>query len=231
MNPIDSLPLFEHYGVVILPALAISEQVGVPLPAAPALLAIGALAAHGRVNISLVLAVLAAASLSMDLLWHELGRRHGARVLDRFFRWSSKPDESRRRAAAFFARHGARSMLIAKFVPGLTTVMPPLAGVFAVGRLRFVLYDLAGVLLWAVTWLSAGYFFSDGIALIASRASAFGRLFGLVVVMALIGYVLFRYRRRRRGLAQLARERPPSGGSRPGQTLEGRGDKRFLDAA
>src|SRR5262245_3914129 len=206
MNPVDSLHLFEQYGLIILPALAIAEQIGIPLPAAPVLLAVGALAAHGRVNIALVLVTLSVAALATDLAWYELGRRHGSRVLERLYRWSSRPDECRRRAAAVFTRHGARSMLVAKFLPGLTTILPPLAGVFAVGRVRFVLYDFAGVLLWAVTWLSAGYFFSDGIALIANRVTALGHLFGLVVVIMLIGYALFLYRRRRRALAELAGE-------------------------
>ena len=72
-------------------------------------------------------------------------------------RLSLEPDSCLRRAEGIFARHGARSMLAAKFVPGLTTVMPPLAGVFAVSRVRFALYDLAGVLLWAGTWMGLGY--------------------------------------------------------------------------
>jgi membrane protein DedA with SNARE-associated domain len=232
MNPVDSLHLFEQYGLVILPALAIAEQVGIPLPAAPVLLAVGALAAHGRVNIALVLVTLSVATLATDLAWYELGRRHGASVLERLYRWSSRPEECRRGAAALFARHGARSMLVAKFLPGLTTILPPLAGVFAVGRVRFVLYDLAGVLLWAVTWLSAGYFFSDGIALIANRASALGHLVGLVVVaIGLIGYALFRHRRRRRRVAQLAGEVIRPGRSTRGRTSQDGGDRRFLDAA
>ncbi|HEU5189767.1 MAG TPA: DedA family protein, partial [Methylomirabilota bacterium] len=205
MSPIESLHLVEQYGLIILPAVAVAEQIGIPLPAAPILLAVGALAAHGRVNIVLALLALSVVALATDLAWYELGRRHGANVLERLYRCSSRPDHCRRRAAAVFARHGARSMLVAKFLPGLTTILPPLAGVFAVGRVRFVLYDLAGVLVWALTWLSAGYFFSDAITLIASRARALGHLFGLVVVVsALIAYVLFRYGRRRRALAELA---------------------------
>jgi len=232
MNPVDSLHLFEQYGLIILPALAIAEQVGIPLPAAPVLLAVGALAAHGRVNIALVLVILSLAAVATDLAWYEIGRRHGASVLERLYRYSSRPDECRRGAAAVFARHGARSMLVAKFLPGLTTILPPLAGAFAVGRVRFVLYDLAGVLLWAVAWLSVGYFFSDGIALIASRASAFGQAVGLAALATgLIGYAVFRYRRRRRGLAQLAGEPIAAGCSSPAQTSQGSRASRFQDAA
>ena len=81
--------------------------------------------------------------------------------------------------------------------------MPPLAGVFAVTRGRFALYDLAGVLLWASTWLALGYFFSDAIVLITAKASALGRMLGLVIVTALAGYILVKYGRRRLFLKKL----------------------------
>jgi membrane protein DedA with SNARE-associated domain len=188
---------------VILPALAVAEQIGVPLPAVPALLAVGALAAQGRISIPLVLGAISVAALATDLAWYELGRRRGARVLARLCQLSLEPDSCLRRAESIFARHGVRAMLAAKFVPGLTTVMPPLAGVFAVARGRFVLYDLAGVLLWAGTWLALGYFFSDAIVLIAARASALGRMFGLVIATAFAGYILVKFGRRHLFLRKL----------------------------
>jgi len=120
----------------------------------------------------------------------------GARVLANLCRLSVEPDSCMHRAERVFARHGARSMLVAKFAPGLSTVMPPLAGVFAVTRGRFALYDLAGVLLWAGTWLALGYFFSDAIVSIAARATGLGRMLGLVIVTALVGYLPVKYGRR-----------------------------------
>jgi len=206
MSPADSLQFLDRYGVVILPALAVAEQIGIPLPAVPALLAVGALAAHGRISIPLVLGAISVAALAIDFVWYELGRRRGARVLVRLCQLcqlSLEADSCLRRAESTFARYGARSMLAAKFIPGLTTVMPPLAGVFAVTRGRFALYDLAGVLLWAGTWLALGYFFSDAIVLITAKASALGRMLGLVIVTALAGYILVKYGRRRLLLRKL----------------------------
>ena len=203
MSPADSLQFLDRYGVVILPALAVAEQIGLPLPAVPALLAVGALAAHGRSSIPLVLGAISVAALAIDFVWYELGRRRGARVLVRLCRLSLEADSWLRRAESTFARYGARSMLAAKFIPGLTTVMPPLAGVFAITRGRFALYDLAGVLLWAGTWLALGYFFSDAIVLIAAKASALGRMLGLVIATALAGYILVKYGRRRLFLKKL----------------------------
>ncbi len=203
MSPADSLTFLARYGVVILPVLVVAEQIGVPLPAAPALLAVGALAAHGRISIPLVLGAIICGALAMDFAWYELGRRRGPGILGRLCRLSVEPDSCVRRAGSVFARHGARAMLVAKFLPGLTTVIPPLAGIFAVARARFALYDLAGVLLWAGMWLALGYFFSDAIVLIAARATALGRMLGFVVVVALAGYILAKYVRRHLFLRRL----------------------------
>src|SRR5216684_7646436 len=223
MNPADSLQFLEHYGVLVLPALVVAEQIGVPLPAVPALLGVGALAAHGRISVPLVLAAIAVVALAADFTWYEVGRRRGAVVLAKLCRISMEPDSCLRRAKSFFARHGARSMLVAKFVPGLTTVMPPLAGVFAVARGRFALYDLAGVLLWAGTWLALGYFFSDAIVLIAARATALGHLLGLVIATALAGYILVKYGRRHLFLQKLRTERVSSEApTHPAEPLAGR---------
>lgn len=196
MSATDSLQFFENYGLVILPALAVAEQIGIPIPAVPALLAVGALAADGRISIPFVLGAMCVAALAVDFAWYELGRRRGAWLLARFRLVSAEPDACVRRAESIFARHGARGMLAAKFLPGLTTVMPPLAGVFAVSRVRFALYDLAGMLLWAGTWLALGYSFSDAIVLIAARVTTLGRLLSLVLVAALAAYLLVKYGRR-----------------------------------
>src|SRR2546426_12064432 len=104
--------LLEQYSVVILPALVVAEQVGVPLPAAPALLAVGALAAGGRVSIPLVLGAIALVALTVDLGWYELGRRRGIGVLARLCRLSLEPDSCLRRNEDGFARHWGRRLRI-----------------------------------------------------------------------------------------------------------------------
>jgi membrane protein DedA with SNARE-associated domain len=196
-------PLLERYSAIILPALVVAEQIGLPLPAVPALLVVGALAAKGRVNLLLVIGATALVALAVDLIWHELGRRRGARVLSGLCRLSLEPDVCVRRTENLFLRHGVRALLVAKFVPGLTTVMPPLAGVFGVSRLRLVVYDLAGVILWAGVWAGIGYAFSDAIEEVVLRVSALGHTAGLVVAGILIGYILLKYLRRQLFLRRL----------------------------
>jgi membrane protein DedA with SNARE-associated domain len=199
----DSIQLLERYSAVILPGLVVAEQIGIPLPAVPALLAVGALAAQGRVSLLVVIGAIALVALPVDLVWHELGRRRGARVLSGLCRLSMEPDVCVRRTEGLFVRHGVRALLVAKFLPGLTTVMPPLAGIFGVPRFRFALYDVAGILLWAGLWTGIGYLFSDAIEVIAGHVSALGHTTLLVVVAALVAYVGLKYVRRQLFLRRL----------------------------
>ena len=196
MSPADGLELLARYGAIILPILVVAEQVGVPLPAVPALLGVGALAANGRGSIPLVLGAITVVALAVDLGWYEVGRRRGAPVLARLCRLSLEPDSCIRRTQDVFIRYGVRGMLVAKFLPGLTTVMPPLAGIFAVGRLRFVCYEILGVLLWSGFWTGVGYLFSDAITTIVAQLARVERAL-VMVALVVAGYIVAKYARRR----------------------------------
>ena len=151
----------------------------------------------------LTLSAIAVVALCVDFAWYELGRRRGALVLAKLCRLSLEPDSCVHRAESVFARYGAPALLLAKFVPGLTTVVPPLAGIFAIGRARFAIYEVGGVLLWAGTWMGLGYFFSGAITSLALSAARLGRMLGIVVVAVAGGYILVKYLRRRLFLQRL----------------------------
>ena len=203
MSAGDWVQWLERYSVVILPALAVFEQVGLPLPAVPALLAAGALAADGRVSIALVIGAIVVVTLPVDLVWHELGRRRGSRMLSGLCRMTLEPDVCVRRTQNMFLRFGVRTLLVSKFLPGMTTVLPPLAGVFGVSRLQFALYDVAGSILWAGVWMGLGFLFSDAIETVILRVASLGRAAVLVVASALVGYVVLKYLRRQLFLRRL----------------------------
>jgi len=195
--------LLQRYALVVLPAIVVAEQFGLPLPAVPMLLGFGALAAHGRGSIPVMLAVLGAVALTVDFAWYEFGRRRGAVALNGLCRLTVEPDSCVRRAEHVFTRFGVAALLVAKFVPGMTTVVPPLAGVFRVKRVRFALYDIAGVIVWAGTWIGLGFVFSDAVATIAARVSAFGLHIGVLLAIAVAAYVVVKYVRRQLLFRQL----------------------------
>jgi len=192
----DLLRLVLQYGYVVVFVFVSAEQIGLPIPAVPVLLGVGALAGAGQMSVGLALGVALAASLLPDLVWYEIGRRRGGRVLGFLCRISLEPDSCVRRTENLFLRRGWGALLIAKFFPGLSTLAPPLAGIVGIARHRFLLLDAAGALLWAGAWLALGYAFRDvldaAVALIARAGN--GAL--VIVAMALAAWVVVKFIRR-----------------------------------
>jgi membrane protein DedA with SNARE-associated domain len=148
----DILAFVVQHAEIVLFLYVLADQLGVPIPAAPILLAAGGLAAAGRLSLPGAVGLGVLASLVADLIWYTVGRLRGSRVLGLLCRVSLEPDTCVRRTENVFLRHGVRFLLFAKFVPGLGTVGPPLAGIVRVGVLRFAIYSGAGAFLWAGAW-------------------------------------------------------------------------------
>jgi membrane protein DedA with SNARE-associated domain len=181
----------------------LAEQIGLPIPAVPVLLGVGALIGAERMSPALAFGVALAASLPPDIIWYELGRRRGGRVLGLLCRISLEPDSCVRRTENLFMQRGRKTLVIAKFVPGLSTVAPPLAGIVGIARWQFILLDVAGVIVWAGAWIGLGYLFSDALEAVASRADRLGSWLLVVVGVALTSYVLIKLVARHRFLRSL----------------------------
>ena len=124
----ETLEFLIRHGAVVLFAAVFVEQIGVPLPAAPWLFAAGALIGAGKMNWFVALGPAIAGSLLADLIWFYLGRHYGNRVLGLLCRISLEPDSCVRRTQNVFTRYGIQGVVVAKFIPGLSTLAPPLAG-------------------------------------------------------------------------------------------------------
>ena len=187
----------------LLFAAVLAEQVGLPVPAAPFLLAAGALAGMGKLDPRLALLVaLLAAGLS-DTFWFELGRRRGGRVLRLLCRLSLEPDSCVRKTEDAFARRGPNTLLVAKFIPGLNTVAPPLAGMIGMNRVRFHALSSAGALFWVGTWMALGWTFRHQLDRVARAASEMGGRLGLVIALAFAGWLALKWYQRRLFLKRL----------------------------
>jgi membrane protein DedA with SNARE-associated domain len=192
-----------HHGYVVLLGWVFAEQVGIPIPTMPLLLAAGALAGTGHLNFFACLFICVFAAVCADSIWYELGRLKGIKVLQLLCRISLEPDSCVRRTQGMYAKNGARSLLVAKFVPGLGTIAPPLAGIFQMVPGRFLIFDACGALLWAGAYLTTGYLFSSQIGSILDRAPALGGKLILILVMFLGAYVGYKFVARQRFLRQL----------------------------
>lgn len=192
-----------HHGYVVLLGWVFAEQLGLPLPAMPLLLAAGALAGTGHLNFlaSLFCAVLAA--VVADSIWYQLGRRRGIKILQFLCKISLEPDSCVRRTEGVFSKQGARSLLVAKFVPGMGIVTPPLAGIFHMRPRRFLLFDALGALLWSGTFLSIGYVFSGEIERVAEHLASLGGWLLVLLLGALGAYISYKFIARQRFLREL----------------------------
>jgi len=175
--------VFRH-GYSILFAAVFARQIGLPVPAPMFLLAAGALAADRRLGLVPALGLAISACTLADWIWYEAGRRWGDRVVHLIHRLvSPDPDAHDRRAKRIFAKHGPPLLVLAKFVPGLDAVAPPLAGRSRTSRLRFLTFETLGATLWSTAYTGLGFIFSHDL----DRASAYAGRAGTILAGLVLG--------------------------------------------
>lgn len=197
------VPFLLRHGYLFLFAVVLVEQAGLPVPAVPVLLAMGALVGMGKFSLTTAAAVAVAACLVADIAWYRLGRSYGTSILRLVCRISLEPDSCVRRTENVFAREGSRTLLYAKFVPGLSTVAPPVAGLARVSFARFLVWDVAGSVTWTTTFLLLGYVFSRQLERVAEATRVLGARVVAAVVGGLALYVIWKLDQRRRFLRDL----------------------------
>jgi membrane protein DedA with SNARE-associated domain len=151
------------YGVPLIMLNVFLEQIGLPVPAVPTLIIAGALARDGKISSTHVLLGAVVASLAADWIWFLLGRHYGFAILRTLCKISLSPDSCVRETAAKFERWGLKSLLFAKFIPGFSTVAPPLAGAAKERTWAFAIYDGLGALIWAGAAVALGRLFHRAI--------------------------------------------------------------------
>jgi membrane protein DedA with SNARE-associated domain/rhodanese-related sulfurtransferase len=195
------------YGYLLLFAWVLVEQVGVPLPATPVLLAAGALSAQGQTSFSLALVVGIVAALVADSTWFLVGRRYGHHVLRTLCKLSLEPTTCVRKTQDSFGRRRGVTLMIAKFVPGLATLAPPVAGENGMGFGAFLFYDGIGATLWVGALLAVGRVFGDLLKRNISVLDWTGRFSGALLILGVLGFFAARLVRRRMVLKKLAAAR------------------------
>ena len=187
-----------RYGAFFLFAVVFLEQIGVPLPAAPFPLAAGALVKRDKMNLAAAIGLATLASLLADLVWFYLGRIHGKKVLSWICRLSLNPDRCVIRTEFHFTRHGMRAVIFGKFIPGVNTVLPPMAGSSPVTWRRFIFFDTLSSLLYAGTYILLGYFFHRQLKWLVQFLERLGFGAAGLVIGLIVLYVLYRYWQGRR---------------------------------
>jgi membrane protein DedA with SNARE-associated domain/rhodanese-related sulfurtransferase len=196
-----AIDFFVDHAYAILFLWVLVEQLGVPVPSIPLMLTAGTLSATHRLSASSSLMAVIAACLISDSTWYMLGRRFGNKVLRLLCKFSLEASTCVAKTEGYFTRRGPITLIFAKFVPGLSTVAAPLAGQTGMSYPRFVLYDLAGTLVWSLSFIFAGRFFGD----VAKRSQGFFQFLShfavLVFFLMVAGFFIWRVVKQRRFLA------------------------------
>lgn len=195
------------YGYLLLFAWVLVEQLGIPLPATPVLLAAGALSAEHQISFSFALAVGVAGALVADSTWFFVGRRYGHHVLRILCKLSLEPTTCVRKTQDSFGRRRGITLMFAKFVPALATLAPPVAGENGMSYGAFLFFDGIGASLWVGALLVCGRFFGDLLKRDTSLLDWAGRFSGALLILGILGFLVARILRRRIVLKELAASR------------------------
>ncbi len=190
--------LLQHYGVLIVFAAVLLEQIGLPVPAYPVLIVAGALAVGGGISWPLCLLVSLLACLISDYSWFSAGRHYGKRILTLLCKISLSPDYCVSQTEDNFRRYGPKALLVAKFIPGFNTIAAPMAGALGTSRVRFLSFSIAGALLWSATGVAIGAFFHASVDQVIDQLSTMGGMALLVLLALLALFVFYKFLERRR---------------------------------
>jgi membrane protein DedA with SNARE-associated domain/rhodanese-related sulfurtransferase len=181
-----------RHGVALVGLNVLLQQLGLPIPSVPTMMVAGALALDGRISGAGAFAIAVAASVVADLLWFAGGRRFGYRVLKLLCRMSLSPDACVRQTEGIFERWGFYSLVVSKFVPGFSTVAPPMAGALRMRLPQFLLATVASAALWVGAAMGAGALFRREIEWLLGWMSRHAALAGVVLGALLASYVAYK---------------------------------------
>ena len=181
-----------HITYPILFLSVFGRQLCLPVPALLFLLSAGAMAGAGKLSFVGILAVAVLGCLLADLAWYEAGRRRGQRVLRVLCALAPDPSQCIRNSKSTFAARGLPALLIAKFVPGLDAIAPPLAGMTGTSRLGFLLYDAGGSALWAGAYIGGGFIFAKELDKVVRYTSVFADTLLLVLGVPLLLFFVWK---------------------------------------
>jgi membrane protein DedA with SNARE-associated domain len=198
-----TLEFLLRHGYWVLFAWVLAEQLGAPVPSVPILLAMGALIGLGRTALAPAISIAFVAALIADVAWYLLGRRKGASVLTLLCRISLEPDSCVSNTRSWFQKLGGWALVVAKFVPGLSTIAPPMAGLSRMPAWIFLSTDGAGVLLWAGAYMALGYIFREQLEDVGQFAFRLGGWLLAIVSGLLAAWIGWKYWQRERFIRSL----------------------------
>jgi membrane protein DedA with SNARE-associated domain/rhodanese-related sulfurtransferase len=181
------------YGLIVVFINVLIDQIGFPVPAVPTLVIAAALAADGQLSPAALFLWAVVACLIADCGWYFVGQTYGIRVLKLLCKISLEPDSCVSQTQTRFERWGINSLVVAKFIPGLAIIAPPLAGAMRIGWGRFIALSTAGSALWVGSAMAAGILFRAQIAVLLRHLGEIGSVAAFMLGCALAMYIGFKW--------------------------------------
>jgi len=188
----DLLSMMARHGYALTFALLLAEALGLPFPAALALVASGAAVASHALSAPGVLLAAMLGLMIGDTAQFWLGRTAGWALLGFLCRLSMNPETCILRSAESFYKRGKLTLIVAKFLPGINTMAAPLAGSMKMRYGQFLRLDSAGALLYCLAYLTVGYLSRDFLAATLNSFHAAGRVMEVAIGVALVVYAIYR---------------------------------------
>ena len=199
--------LIEVYGLLLIFAVVLLDEIGLPVPSLPALVVAGAVARNGHFSVSAIIGAALAGTLLADLAWYWAGRRYGRRILSLLCRISLAPDSCVRQTENLFSRVGSWSLVFARYVPAFNNLAVAMAAILRLPLAFFLLLNLLGGFLSYGLVVLLGAFFHRAVADVLHTMAAFGMISIAAVAVVFALYLLLRWWERATFIRQLRMDR------------------------
>jgi membrane protein DedA with SNARE-associated domain len=188
----EIISLISRHGYLVIMALVFAEAIGLPVPAAVALVAAGAAVGSHVLRAEFMLPLALAVMVLGDTLLFVAGRYTGWALLGFLCKVSVNPETCILRSAESFYKRGKVTLVIAKFIPGVNTMGPPLAGSMRMRTLQFLGYDMAGACLYILAYFALGFLGRDFLKTINAGFQTAGHTIEEVLLLGVLGYIAYR---------------------------------------
>jgi membrane protein DedA with SNARE-associated domain len=198
-----------RHGYAVLFFWILAEQGALPIPSIPLLMVCGALAKTGHLSAGPILFFGVLACLLADVVWFQIGRSRGSRILGFLCRLALEPDSCVRQTENGFVKYGVRFLLVAKFIPGMNALAAPLAGSSRVGWGQFLLFDSMGAAIFIASYATVGYIFSGQLEAVGDVVGHAGFRLFLSILAIFVLWIGWKYFQRKRFLKKISIARIP----------------------
>jgi len=188
----DLVSLISRHGYGIVIAIVFAEAIGLPVPAALALVAAGAAVAGHVLRAPILLPLALVAMVVGDTLLFLAGRNSGWALLGFLCKVSANPETCILRSAESFYKRGKTTLVVAKFIPGVNTMGPPLAGSMKMRFSTFLAFDVMGAALYIIAYFTLGFLGRDFLKAISSGFQTAGHAIEEVLLVGAVVYVIYR---------------------------------------